>query len=382
MKKNPLFSSVSIIVGTAVGAGIFGIPYVAAKAGFFICLCYIIGIALITTMVNLGYGEVILRTKEKHQAPGYANKYLGKWGKIIVSASFVVGMYGGLIAYIIGVGRFLSVIFGNWLGLTPFVYSIIFLALASIAVYVGLGMIVWVEKFMVIFLGIVIIIFLVAGFPEIQIENLMTFNFAEIFLPFGVVMFALVGSSSLYDARRVMKGHEKKFKTAIILGVIIPAVLYVIFTFVVVGVAGLDTSQDAIEGLQGYLGNSVVMIGAILGTIAMTTSFLTLGLFLKEMFILDYKINKHLAWVYVISIPFFIFIINFVTFIEVLGITGAIIGGIGNIVIIMMFYKAKKMGNRKPEYTINIPKLVAYSLYIFFVIGIVYSIYDYLKLTY
>ena len=369
-------------MGTAVGAGIFGIPYVAAKAGFFICLCYIIGIALITIMVNLGCGEVILRTKEKHQAPGYANKYLGKWGKIIVSASFIVGMYGGLIAYTIGVGRFLSVIFGDWLGLTPFVYSIIFFILASIAVYIGLGMIVWVEKFMVIFLGIVIIIFLVAGFPEIQIENLMTFNFAEIFLPFGVVMFALVGSSSLCDARRVMKGHEKKFKTAVILGVIIPAVLYVIFTFVVVGVAGPATSQDAIEGLQGYLGDSVVMIGAILGTIAMITSFLTLGLFLKEMFILDYKINKHLAWVFVVGVPFIIFILNFVTFIEVLGITGAIIGGIGNIVIIMMFYKAKKKGNRKPEYTINIPKLVAYPLYIFFIIGIIYSIYNYLKLTY
>ena len=382
MRKNPLFSSVSIIVGTAVGAGIFGIPYVAAKAGFFICLFFIIGIALITIMVNLGYGEVILRTKEKHQAPGYAKKYLGKWGKIIVSISFIVGMYGGLIAYTIGVGRFLSVIFGDWLGLTPFVYSIIFFILASIAVLIGLGVIVVVEKAMVVFLGIVILVFLVAGFPEIQIENLTSFNFAEIFLPFGVVMFALVGSSSLYDARKVLKGHEDKFKKVIVLGVIVPAVLYTIFTLVVVGVAGPATSQDAIEGLQGYLGNSIVIIGAILGTIAMATSFLTLGLFLKEMYIFDYKINKYLAWVFVVGVPFIIFVLNFVTFIEVLGITGAIIGGIGNIVIIMIFYKAKKKGNRKPEYTINIPKPVAYFLYIFFVLGIIYSIYDYIHLTY
>lgn len=374
INKNQLFSAVAIIVGTVIGAGIFGLPYTASRSGFFVCLAYIIGLTLVTILVNLCYGETILRTQESHQVPGYAYKYLGRWGKAIVSFSMMTGIYGGLVAYAIGIGAFLHVIFGNIIGIPAFAYSVGFFIIASIIVLIGLKMIVSLEKFMVAFLLLVIIIFLFAGLPKIDIANLTTFNGELFFLPFGVVMFALAGNMAQSDARLVLRGQEKKFRSAIILGVLIPAVVYVVFTLAVVGVAGANTSQDAIEGLSSYLGTGVVLLGAILGTIGMSTSFFSLGLFLKESYIFDYHINKYLAWLLVVAPPFVVLIFSLASFIEILSVTGSIIGGLSSIIVIMMYYKAKKAGNRRPEFSLNVPKPVAYFLYLVFVLGIIYTI--------
>jgi len=54
-----------MMVGTTIGAGIFGLPYVASKSGFLLTSVLIIVLGFITLLVNLMYGEVTLRTKKK-----------------------------------------------------------------------------------------------------------------------------------------------------------------------------------------------------------------------------------------------------------------------------------------------------------------------------
>ena len=43
-------------------------------------------------------------------------------------------------------------------------------------------------------------------------------------------------------------------------------------------------------------------------------------------------------------------------------ITGTISGTTTLVMVMLMFYKAKKAGNRKPEYTLNIPRIITYTL--------------------
>ena len=62
----------AVLVGTIIGAGILGIPYVVAKSGFVIGAVHIILIGIIMTIVMLYLGEITLRTKANHQLPGYA----------------------------------------------------------------------------------------------------------------------------------------------------------------------------------------------------------------------------------------------------------------------------------------------------------------------
>ena len=75
-------------------------------------------------LVNLMAGEIVLRTKKQHQLTGYAEKYLGKWGKRLMMFSMAFSIYGALTAYLIGEGEVLKAIF-RWGD--PLWYSIIFL---------------------------------------------------------------------------------------------------------------------------------------------------------------------------------------------------------------------------------------------------------------
>ena len=108
-------SAIAVLVGTCIGAGVLGIPYVASKSGFFVSLFYIFFIGAIILLVNLYLGEVALRTKGNHQIAGYANKYLGKRGKIVAQIATLFGIYSAIVAYLLGVGASLSFLFfGNF----------------------------------------------------------------------------------------------------------------------------------------------------------------------------------------------------------------------------------------------------------------------------
>ena len=45
---------------------------------------------------------------------------------------------------------------------------------------------------------------------------------------------------------------------------------------------------------------------------------------------------------------------------SMVGVTGAIAGGIDGILIVLAYRKAKKLGDRKPEYVFKSPKSLGY----------------------
>ncbi len=123
------------------------------------------------------------------------------------------------------------------------------------------------------------------------------------------------------------------------------------------------------------MGPKVFVLGALLGILTMLTSFLTLGFALKEIFMLDYKINKITSWILACFVPFIIFLLGLTSFIKIIGIVGAITGGLNGIIILIMYQKAKEKGEQKPAFSVNLPKSIIYVLYLLFGLGILYQIY-------
>ncbi len=72
-----VYKAIATLIGTIIGAGVLGLPYVISQAGFNLGLILILIIGLAVLYMNLFYGEVVLRTKTAHQLAGYAEKYLG-----------------------------------------------------------------------------------------------------------------------------------------------------------------------------------------------------------------------------------------------------------------------------------------------------------------
>lgn len=365
--------AVATLMGTTIGAGVLGIPYVVAQSGVLIGLLHIIIIGAAVMLVNLLLGEVVLRTKGNHQLTGYAEKYLGKAGKRLMAVTMAAGIYGALLAYIIGTGISLNSML-PWL--PPIAGSLIFFAVASAIVYFGLEA---VEKseLLLAFLTVAVITAIIAGAiasDKFSAVNFTGMNLKNAFVPYGVVLFAFLGAVAIPEMKEELGRNRKLLRKAIVIGGLIPIVLYALFAVAVVGISGASTSQVATTNLGARLGQLTAVLANLFAVLAMSTSFIALGLALKEMYVYDYRIHKRAAWLLTCAAPLGAFLLGVNSFVAVLGIAGAVAGGTEGILLVRMHSKARRRkAETKPAYTIKASRVVSAALEAMFLAGIVYA---------
>lgn len=371
MKFNKKFWATAFTLsGTIIGAGILGLPYVFSQSGFFIGMFWLVVLGMIMLLVSLYVGEITLRTKTIHQLPGYAEKYLGKKGKTFMFLAMVFGIYSALLAYLIGEGQSFSMLFfGNLDYSIPF--AIAFWIGMTLLLTRGLKELKKIELWGVLSIILIIFIIFFKFIPEVRLDNIVQYNFSNFFLPFGVVIFALMGFTSIPELRREIKGQEKLLKKAILVGALIPVILYIIFSFVFVGVLGKEISQVATISF----GNITI----ILGIFTMLTSYFVLSFVLKDVFFYDYKRKGLFSFFFVSLLPLILYLIiaifNLADFVKVLGIGGVISGGLMGILILLINIKAKKNGERKPEFSIPINWIIIGFLSLIFLLGIWFELF-------
>ncbi len=374
-KRGAFFEATSTIIGTVIGAGIFGIPFVVAQAGYISGLSTIFIVWALILCTFLLLGEIVLRTKGKHQLAGYAQKYLGKKGKTLMYLALIIGIYGALIAYLIGEGQTIFNLFQPLFGGSVFIYQLIFFVFGAGIIKIGLKGVKKSEFLLVFALIIIVLILSLLALAFFQPSNLQQseFTLKSFFLPYGVILFAFLGFVAIPEASQILKKKKKLLCPSLFLGSLVPLFIYVIFTTVIVAATGQQTTEIATMGL-GQLDFWLRIFGNLLVMIAMATSFLALGLALKETFVYDYSMNEWLAWALTCFVPLFFALFKWVDFIQAMSIAGSIAGGLSGLLIIFMYPQAKKLGQRKPEYSLNLPHWLLYLFGAAYVIGIVYII--------
>ena len=370
--KKEVPEAISLLTGCTIGAGVLAIPYVIAKSGFLTGLAVLILIGLAILVINLYLGEVILRTKGDHQLPGYSKIYLGKTGWILNFIAMILGIYGAIIAYLIGEGLALKAIFGG----NELYYSILFFIVVSILIYKGIKTIAFSELFLAgLTIAIILSIILVA-LGYFNLNNLKEFSPGKLFIPYGVILFAYLGTASIPEMRETLIRNKNKMKRSIMIGTLIPIFIYILFAIAIVGATGFNTSEVATIGLGNLIPN-IVLLGNLFAIFAMLTSFLCLALALEEMFSYDFKLTKAKSWILSCLIPFILFLLirNIASFSQVLNYTGAFAGGLEGILVVLMYWKAKSIGQRKPEYEIKQHHILSAALIIIFLLGIILTIF-------
>ena len=363
--KKRFMTAVSVLVGSAIGAGGLGIPYVAARTGFFAAVAYIVLIGLIILAVNLYFGEVILRTNGKHQIAGYGRKYLGKKGWLALEFAVIFGIYSAIVAYMLGIGESLShLIFGD--SGSSFVLGIAFGLGMSGLLWRGLRALKKFEKMGVFLILTLLLLIVIFFFKDVNFSNLYFFNSANVFLPFGIVLFAMMSFYAIPQVSIVLHNNQKIMKKVLVTGTFISMAFYILFTLVVVGVNGVNTPEIATLGLG--------KIFIFLGILTMFTSYLTLGNALQENFMYDERFRKYKAWIFASLVPIGIFIfvklVGFFSFVNILSLGGLVSGGLIAILILLMIKKAKKEGNRKPEYSLPASWFIIGFLSLIFIFGL------------
>ena len=377
--KNYIYA-VSSMVGTSVGVGIFSLPFVASKSGFSNFVVLIILLGIITSVLNLMYGEITLRTTNKGRLVGYCEKYLGKNGKIIATVITLFTLYSSMLAYIIIGGIFGNAVLASSLGGSEFTYSLLMFLFISAGIYISLKLVTVVEFLMVIFLFIAIFGIIFKGMPMVNVNNLVTYDSSQFFFPFGAILFSIGALSAIPELEHIMKKKQRLIKDVIILGNIIPIIVYILFVVVILGITGVETSEEALHGLSLSVGNGIVTLGLIFGIFAIATSFLMLGVNLKEIFWYDYHLSEKKAWALTCFVPLLVFVLGLRDFITVVNIAGSIAGGFVGILIIIVFYRAKKMGDIKPAYSIKVPVTISLIMIVIYSAGILHQLIESIKI--
>ena len=365
--------ALSVFVGTIIGVGIFGLPYVAAKTGFFIVLLYFIILGAIAILIHLIYGDIVLETPGKHRFPGYVKKYLGEKWKKISFISICVGLFGAQIAYLVVGGGFLANLLMPYIGGNILLYILIYFAIGSIIIFKGIKGISLAEFIVLLLFFLLLIFFIFKGISSVNFNNLLTLNLKNFMLPYGVILFSLWGSSILEEVKEITKKDRKLFRKTIITGISIAIITYLLFILIVLGVSGQSTSKDAIEGLRGALGNKIVNLGFIFGLITCFSSYLTIGLTIKKIFWYDMKIKPNYAWAIAVFVPLFLYLIGARQFIIIISLMGALTLGIESVIKILMykiFLKRKKKKFNPLFYVLSFLFIVGIIIEILFQLGL------------
>jgi len=365
MNKNFILAAASLL-GTIIGAGVFGIPYVMAKSGVLVCLFYFLILGTVVLFLHLFFGEIILRTKKKQRLIGYTENYLGKRFKSLIAFSTISGTIGALLAYIVLGGDFLKIIFP--FPFSSFQLSLIFWIILSFFVLLGMRSIAWSEVFLNSAFFVVIFLIFFFSIPKLNLFNFDLANLNYLFLPYGVIMFSLIGWSAVPEIEEILV-RKQDLKKVIIFSVVLATFFCFLFGLIISGVTGKNTTQEAFQGLIPFLGKKIMILGGLFGMFVISTSFLVLANYLKNTFMLDFHFPNLAGFLLAVLPPLFLFLIGMREFILVISVVGTFVGLIEGVIISLVWAKAKKQGERIPEYRVKVPAILFYSIIVTLVLG-------------
>ena len=352
------------LVGTTIGAGIFSLPYVFAKAGFFIGFVEFIVLVFIVLLIQQMLGEITLRTSGYKRLVGLAFNYLGRYFGNLVAVFALLGGIGTLLVYMVLGGKFLSLITSQ----DVFWSSVVFFIFWFLAVLVRpktFGKTEFYISSLVIFIIILISLF---NFRYINFNNFRGFDIKNMLLPYGVILFAMTGYTVIPKMEDLLSHEKHKLKKAIRHGTLIPAAVYLVFVFIILGVSGGLTSPDAIFGFSRVLNSGFIMlVGSVLGLLAVAEAALSYGVYFRETLWYDFKLDKKLAWLLTGVAPLSLFILGARDLISIISIVGALFFGFQAIIILMIHKKAKN-SEIEPAYKIYLSNALYY------IIGVVVSL--------
>jgi len=360
--------AIATLSGTIIGVGLFSLPFITLKVGFWVMLGYFLVLGTLVILIHLFFGELALKTPDLKRLPGFAKFHLGKWGEKIAFLSSTLGIFGAILAYIIVGGEFLAELMGPFFGGGNLVWTLFYFSAGAILIFFGIKAISKVEFWGLVLFFIILIAIFFRGQTFLRIENLFPFpDFSQLFLPYGAILFSLWGAALIPEVEEMLGEKKDLLKKIIPFAILIPIFVYLFFIYLILGITGSQTTESALIGLRNFLGDRIVSLGLFFGVLTTFTSFIALGLTLKKVFWYDLKIDKNLAWLITCFPPLILFLIGIRKFIPVISFVGGVMLGIDGILTLLMYRK------------INPKKILIYPLFLILLGGIIYEIIYFVK---
>lgn len=364
------FEALALLVGTIIGVGVFALPFSFWEAGFLVGALELLVLAAAILSIHLMYGDVALSIAAPHQLPGYARHYLGgAWAKLAAMVA-VVGLTGAMVAYIILGSAFLETLLQGIIGSSfSGIGFWLFLLLGAFIFFYDRFFAMGTESFLTFLLIVTLLALIFFGFSGGNFLNLIHVNLPSAALPYGVILFALAGASVIPRVRQVLPGRGEGLRGIIIAGTLIPAFLYLLFAASIISGSAPYVSRDSISGLLAPLGVEMVLLGSVVGVLAVITSFIGIGLTFKSVLVNDFKFPARAAWLASAFFPPALVAFGVSDYIRIIGLVGTFMVGIESLLIL-------KIWRVLPAHRIFRVRssVVPYALLCVFLIGVAYEV--------
>ncbi len=332
-----IFGSAGVLVATTIGAGIFALPYVFLKAGWFLGLFYLVALSAILYEIHALFARASLEGRGRSGLTGLLAKHFGRTAAGLGSVAIAGGLLLALVVYLILSSGFVELL-GFQGGSTG---VLVFWLAATLPIALNPRRFAWAEAIGAIAIAALIgIVFLNATSLSFGAAPLA--DWSNALLPFGPVLFALTGWTAIEPMRDY---HEKtksvkRFLPALRSGTAGIAVLYLMFAMGILG-SGLPIAPNTVSGLAGWPDGLRFVFG-ILGLIALWTSYVPIGREIKNALAVDLAWPSYAASTIVFLTPPLLFSLGLTSFLAVVGLAGGIFLSVQYLLIALVCREASR----------------------------------------
>jgi len=322
---NRILGSTLFIIGISVGGSILALPIVTNGIELKIITLISISICFIMMISAFWIMELNLSISGNSNLITMAQSTLGKSGAIIMGILYMLLLYFLLSLYLEGGGELIKSLLYQLLGykLNNYMSTILFITIFSFVFYNGIKIVDWSNRFLMAIKLSSFFLLLIMLIPYESIKNINSIIYHVNSLNFIMPIISAFGFSIIIPSISIyLKKKRKKILLVIILGSIIPLILYLIWIY------SIRSTLDSIElysisqskNIIFYLSNSlcknlnsiyIQFLIHIFMSICITTSFLGVSLSMLD-FILDifpkkkikqYKKIFHFLSINIVFIP-------------------------------------------------------------------------------
>ncbi len=369
---------VGLLAGAIIGAGVFALPFVFSFSGAGVGMLLLALAACLYIFVHLLYGDLLLRTPGEHRFVGLAERYLSPFMGRVTFLMAVVEMLLVLVAYLVLSLSFLAIIFGSGAAL---IKLISFWALGSLAVFLSSRRIAGLETCITLGMLLIIAALFAAGIVPFFRSSLGTLvalpaDPGALMIPLAPILFALSGRVAIPALIRFFRetnAPPRAARSAIIAGTAVSAIVYALFVFGVLGLSPTVT-QDAVTGLITAIPSWLLLLVGILGTFSLFSSYMLVGLDVKDTLRYDLRFPRLLAFFTVVAVPLLLYALGVQQFLPLISFIGGIFLGLEGIVIGWMWLRMQRRAGDAPV-LLKMPHAITFAaLFLVFGAALVYEI--------
>lgn len=303
--RHRLMGGILLVSGTTIGAGMLALPIVTGFAGFWPSIFLLIGYWLYMTFTAFLMLEVNLWMGEHANLITMAKQTLGNGGKILSWIIYLFLLYTLTTAYLAGGGPILLEAFEMLTGwqlpfwLSPFPLLFVF----GFFVYQGARSVDYVNRMLMLGLAISYLLMIIFLTPHIEISLLEHSNWGAVGLAVSIVSTSFGFHIIIPTLTDYLHRDIKQLRWVLILGSLIPLLIYISWEVLTLGIIPLHGPQGLIEGYQKGVDGATLLgmflkktelslLARLFSLFAIITSFLGVSLSLRDFLSDGLKIQK------------------------------------------------------------------------------------------